>query len=129
MRALDRGYSAVSSLGMWGEGTVYTASGGPASYQGPRMSELHRKGSVLGRGGSPEETAEHRRRLGHGRDYCRGFQVLCSLHGPLINIHRRLCVFKMWRSGLPPASVGKRPWHGTCGVAIPTVVTRVSVPY
>lgn len=91
---------------MWAEGRVHTVSG-PCFSPGSWMSELYRKGSVLGRGGSPEDTAEHRLRLGHGLDYCQVFQVFCSLHGPLINIHKCLCVFKMWRSGLPPASIGR----------------------
>lgn len=59
-----------------------------------------------------------RLRMGHGREYCRGLQVLCSLHGPLINIHKRLCVFKMWRSGLLPASAGRG--HGTAHVEWPS---------
>lgn len=86
------------------------------------MSELYRKGSVLGRGGSPEDTAEHELRLGHGLDYCQGFQVFCSFHGPLMNIHKHLCVFKMWRSGLPPASAGRG--LGTAHVEWPSQLLR-----
>lgn len=88
---------------MWGEGSPHCLVG-LASYQGSEWMNSTTREVCLGEAALPRILLSTG--WGWGMD-CQGFQVFCSLRGPLINIHKRLCVFKMWRSGLPPASVGR----------------------
>lgn len=90
------------------------------------MSELCPNGSVLGSGSFVEDVAELWLRLGmNGNTVI--FHRCSSSQTSAHHLQVSVWFFKMgeiWAFSLLGA---ERAWHSACGVAIPTVVTRVSV--